>query len=102
MVVTNLHHVVSVEDIEELFDNIGTLKSARLVRVGFAEVVFMNQEDALKSVEVYHNRQLDGQPMNVTLVAKKAPPALVAPLPSSTSTTKSILKSARGRSGYYL
>lgn len=45
---TNLHHCVSVEDMEELFGTIGNILSARMVREGVAEAVFMNEEDAYK------------------------------------------------------
>lgn len=45
---TNLHQCVSVEDVEELFGTIGTILSARMVREGVAEAIFMNEEDAHK------------------------------------------------------
>ena len=35
---------------------------------GSAEIVFMNKEDADRAIEVYHNRQLDGQPMKCQMV----------------------------------
>lgn len=41
---------------------------SRLVRPGTAEVIFKTLIDAHKAVEVYHNRQLDGQPMKCLLV----------------------------------
>ena len=43
---SNLHDVVTEEDVEELFGNIGTLKSARLLCEGMAEVVFADEEAA--------------------------------------------------------
>lgn len=49
---------------------------SRLVRPGTAEVIYKTQEDAQKAVDLYHNRQLDSQPMNCLLVT-----------PRSTSTT---------------
>ncbi|KAL7638822.1 UNVERIFIED_CONTAM: hypothetical protein RMT77_010356 [Armadillidium vulgare] len=70
VIVTNLHPVVTGEDIEELFGNIGPIKYARLIREGIAEVLFHEKVDAYRSVEVYHNRQLDGQAMSVTVVSK--------------------------------
>ncbi|XP_058128289.1 uncharacterized protein LOC131290512 [Anopheles ziemanni] len=68
IVVSNLHPKVVHEDIEELFADIGDLIETRLVRPGIAEVIYHTLQDAEKAVEVYHNRQLDGQPMNCLLV----------------------------------
>ncbi|MPC88927.1 polymerase delta-interacting protein 3 [Portunus trituberculatus] len=81
---------------EELFGTIGNILSARMVREGVAEAVFMNEEDAYKSVEVFNNRQLDGQPMCVSVVNKKVPVlAAAAPPQPSRTETKSVLKAAR-------
>ncbi|XP_042218283.1 uncharacterized protein LOC121863613 isoform X2 [Homarus americanus] len=104
VLVTNLHHCVSVEDMEELFGTIGPILSARMIREGVAEAVFMNIEDAFRSVEVFNNRQLDGQPMCVTVVTKKPPSAATAPPPPAPprTQTKSVLKAARGRTRYYI
>ncbi|KAF2368511.1 RNA recognition motif domain [Trinorchestia longiramus] len=68
IVVSNLHPVATNEDIEELFGNIGSISSCKMTRPGTASVVFDNLSDAQKSVEVYHNRKLDGQPMQVKIV----------------------------------
>ncbi|KAG0699143.1 polymerase delta-interacting protein 3 [Chionoecetes opilio] len=46
VLVTNLHECVSVEDMEELFGTIGSILSARMVREGAAEAVFMSEDDA--------------------------------------------------------
>jgi hypothetical protein len=35
---------------------------------GTAEVVYVNKADAVKAVEVYHNRQLDGKAMKCNIV----------------------------------
>ena len=40
----------------------------QLVNPGHAEVTFVNRADAVKAVEIYHNRQLDGKPMKCQLV----------------------------------
>jgi len=99
VLVTNLHPCVSGEDMEELFSTIGTIVNARMVREGVAEATFLKEEDALRSVEVFHNRQLDGLPMNVTIIGKKGNNQRNnqrGPQP------KSVLKSARGRTGYYV
>ncbi|XP_069188996.1 uncharacterized protein [Procambarus clarkii] len=95
VLVTNLHHCVSVEDMEELFGTIGPILSTRMVREGVAEAVFMHVEDAYRSVEVFNNRQLDGQPMCVTVVSKKTTSAAAPPPAPPRSQTKSVLKAAR-------
>jgi len=66
--VTNLHDVATADDIEELFENIGTVSSARMISKGSVIVTFKTNPDAKKAVEVYHNRKLDGQPMQVKIV----------------------------------
>ncbi|KAL3267906.1 hypothetical protein HHI36_007044 [Cryptolaemus montrouzieri] len=71
IVVSNLQSTVSQEDIKELFEDIGDLLAARLVRPGVAEVIYKNLKDAQKAVDTYHNRQLDGQPMKCLLVNKR-------------------------------
>ena len=68
VVVSNLQNSVSQEDILELFGDIGALKRAKVSTPGTAEVTFVNRSDALKAVEIYHNRQLDGKAMRCTLV----------------------------------
>lgn len=47
--------------------------TSRLVRPGTAEVVYQLHKDAVKAVDVYHNRQLDGQPMKCMLVNSRPP-----------------------------
>ena len=68
VVVSNLQNSVSQEDILELFGDIGALKRAKVSTPGTAEVTFVNRSDALKAVEIYHNRQLDGKAMRCQLV----------------------------------
>ncbi|XP_076265216.1 uncharacterized protein LOC143199345 [Rhynchophorus ferrugineus] len=71
IVVSNLQPSVTEDDIKELFEDIGQLLSAKLVRPGVAEVIYKNLKDAQKAVDTYHNRQLDGQPMKCLLVNKR-------------------------------
>ncbi|XP_050507224.1 polymerase delta-interacting protein 3 isoform X2 [Diabrotica virgifera virgifera] len=71
IVVSNLQQTVTQDDIKELFEDIGQLLTAKLVRPGVAEVVYKNLKDAQKAVDTYHNRQLDGQPMKCLLVNKR-------------------------------
>jgi len=65
--VTNLHHKVTQEDIVELFGDVGPLMKAALQRPGMAEVIYVHREDALRAVDVYNNRQLDGLPMHCNI-----------------------------------
>ncbi|XP_047098948.1 LOW QUALITY PROTEIN: uncharacterized protein LOC124714077 [Schistocerca piceifrons] len=88
IVVSNLQPSVTQEDIRELFEDIGTLVVSRLVRPGTAEVVYARLEDALRAVDVYHNRQLDGQPMKCMLVNSR-PPVLQSGSRSSSTGLRS-------------
>lgn len=89
IVVSNLHSSVSQSDIRELFEDIGELVDARLVRPGVAEVIFRTLKDSELAVDTYHNRQLDGQPMKCLLVqprptaGRPTAPALKAGVRSS-------------------
>ncbi|KAI5637957.1 RNA recognition motif domain-containing protein [Phthorimaea operculella] len=73
IIVSNLRNTVTGGDIEELFGDVGGMVESRLVRPGTAEVIYKSVEDAQRAVELYHNRQLDGQPMNCLLVTPRAP-----------------------------
>lgn len=75
IVISNLHNSVSESDVRELFEDVGPLVTANLVRPGIAEVVYKNLGDAEEAVETYHNRQLDGQPMKCMLVRSSAKPS---------------------------
>lgn len=68
IIISNLHISVNESDVRELFEDVGPLVSANLVRKGIAEVVYKSLGDAEEAVETYHNRQLDGQPMKCMLV----------------------------------
>lgn len=75
IIISNLHTSVSESDVRELFEDVGPLVTAQLVRPGIAEVVYKMLGDAEEAVETYHNRQLDGQPMKCMLVRSSAKPA---------------------------
>ncbi|KAK4026124.1 polymerase delta-interacting protein 3 [Daphnia magna] len=82
--VSNLHPKVTQEDIVELFGDVGSLVRASLQRPGVAEVVYVRRDDALRAVDVYHNRQLDGLPMHCSMGAifeprREAAPAAMKP-----------------------
>lgn len=74
IIISNLHTSVSESDVRELFEDVGPLVTASLVRPGIAEVVYKNLGDAEEAVETYHNRQLDGQPMKCMLVRSSGKP----------------------------
>lgn len=67
IIISNLHKSVTQEDVVELFEDVGKLVSAKLIRPGTAEVIYKNLGDAEQAVDTYHNRQLDGQPMKCLL-----------------------------------
>lgn len=87
IIVSNLRSTVTGGDIEELFGDVGGMVESRLVRPGTAEVIYKSVEDAQRAVDLYHNRQLDGQPMNCLLVTPRSTSA------SSRNSTKPALYS---------
>lgn len=68
ILVTNLHHLVTRNDIAELFGQVGEMKAAKISSPGTAEILLMNRTDAKKAVEMYHNRELDGKAMKCYIV----------------------------------
>ncbi|XP_047527701.1 polymerase delta-interacting protein 3-like [Vanessa atalanta] len=72
IIVSNLRSTVTGGDIEELFGDVGGMIESRLVRPGTAEIIYKSVEDAQRAVDLYHNRQLDGQPMNCLLVTPRS------------------------------
>ncbi|KAG8229338.1 hypothetical protein J437_LFUL007146 [Ladona fulva] len=68
--VSNLQPTVTQEDIRELFEDIGPLACPPKLLPppsGEAIVCFRSRADAARAVDVYHLRQLDGQPMRCSL-----------------------------------
>jgi len=45
------------------------MNSATLVRPGLAEVLYKTVAAANKAISLYHNRELDGIPMNIQLIS---------------------------------
>lgn len=82
--VTNLRDTVTQEDVVELFSDVGPLASAQLLQPGTALIVYFTKAEAAQACDSYHNRLLDGQPMQCSL------------LPSSVSTGRSSLFSRLG------
>lgn len=104
--VSNLHPAVTQQDVEKLFGVIGNLKSCKMLGRGCAEVVYVHKEHALLALSRYHNRKLDGQPMQCKLntlpsaslysppPTRPAPLAPLAPLrPAATSSPRPLLGS---------
>ncbi|XP_069124554.1 polymerase delta-interacting protein 3-like isoform X2 [Argopecten irradians] len=79
ILISNLHVIVTQDDIIELFGAIGPMKRARLVKPGTAEVVYVQKDDAMKAAQKYHNRELDGQSMQVKLITPAKAPVKQAP-----------------------
>lgn len=85
--VSNLHPLVTPQDVEELFGVVGDLRSCKMLGRGSAEIVYAKKEDAVFAISRYHNRKLDGQPMQCKLNTLPSaslyspPPARLAPLP---------------------
>ena len=110
--VSNLHHKVTQDDIvvsqeckgfsklyeflsqclfslfQELFGDVGSLSKASLQRPGIAEVDYVRRDDALRAVDVYHNRQLDGLPMHCSMGAVFEPRRETAPVAMKPRYTK--------------
>ncbi|XP_025419501.1 uncharacterized protein LOC112689845 [Sipha flava] len=68
IVISNLEPSVTSEDIIELFTDFGNLLESRVVRPGVSEVIYERYADAIQAVYVYHNRLLNGRPMNCDMV----------------------------------
>jgi len=73
VLVSNLHSIVTQEDVVELFSACGALKRTKMIKPSVAEVVFVKKEDAEMAVKKYNNRELDGQPMQCKMVSNPAP-----------------------------
>ncbi|XP_063675517.1 uncharacterized protein LOC134812200 isoform X2 [Bolinopsis microptera] len=66
VLISNLHPSVTLQDIEELFSAIDTVEHIQMLYPGVAEVLYISEQSASVSVERYHNRDLDGQPMQIS------------------------------------
>jgi hypothetical protein len=79
IMITNLNEDILESDMEELFGNIGDIKSA-VVHYdasgrsrGTAEVTFRKRADAVEAIEKYNGRELDGAPMRIHLMGSGMP-----------------------------
>ncbi|KAL1496300.1 hypothetical protein AB1Y20_016262 [Prymnesium parvum] len=71
--VSNLDFNVSQEDIQELFGDIGKVKSVTMVKKGVALVVYQKRMDAEKALETYDGVPLDGRPLKLTVLSSAGP-----------------------------
>ena len=72
--ISNLDYGVTTNDVQELFEDIGAVRVARVHydeagrSLGSAEVVFERRADAIAAQKKYHNLNLDGRPMDIKLI----------------------------------
>ncbi|XP_073278480.1 THO complex subunit 4C-like isoform X2 [Primulina huaijiensis] len=76
--VSNLDIGVTIEDIRDLFSEIGELMRYAVhydkngCPSGSAEVIFVRRSDAFQALKQYNNVQLDGKPMKVEIIGDDA------------------------------
>ncbi|RCV10179.1 hypothetical protein SEVIR_2G094300v4 [Setaria viridis] len=84
--ISNLDAGVTVEDVQELFSEVGELKRYSMnydkdgISKGTAEVVFARKVDALDAIKKYNGVLLDGKPMNIDLIGSNAERPSMPPL----------------------
>ncbi|RLM86654.1 THO complex subunit 4B-like [Panicum miliaceum] len=84
--ISNLDAGVTVEDVQELFSEVGELKRYSMnydkdgTSKGTAEVVFARKVDALDAIKRYNGVLLDGKPMNIELIGNNAEPLPMPPV----------------------
>lgn len=97
LTVTNIHHDVSQEDLQQLFEMIGPLRQVRLHydragrSTGVADVVYQYRRDAQTACSRYHGVPLDGMPMRIETHSN------ALPLRSSTRSSRTVHPTRRRR-----
>ncbi|KAI9293739.1 RNA-binding domain-containing protein [Neoconidiobolus thromboides FSU 785] len=92
ILISNLHYNVTVEDIKELFGQIGRIRSANInfdsngKSQGTGEVIFVRSIDAVTAVKKYHGVTLDGRSMKLAL--PYTPSDAKAPISSRVGPTR--------------
>lgn len=97
--ISNLQSSVTLDDIVELFSDVGDLSTAKITSPGSAEAFYKTKSDCLKAVDVYHNRLLDGSPMKVsfqeeTFASESLKTTSFSPLKSASGATMTLPKSS--------
>lgn len=75
LMISNFASSVSEEDLKQLFGAIGDIKGCELdydkegKSKGSGSVVYVKYEDAIKAIEEYNDRELDGQAMKIHLLS---------------------------------
>ncbi|KAL6897412.1 hypothetical protein ACP4OV_007108 [Aristida adscensionis] len=84
--ISNLDAGVTVDDVQELFSEVGELKRYSVNydkdgrSKGTAEVVFARKVDALDAIKRYNGVLLDGKPMIIELIGSNAEPPPMIPI----------------------
>lgn len=74
LLISNLESGVTTDDIQELFGEIGAVRTARVhfdedgQSLGTAEVIYERRADAVAAQKKYNTLNLDGRPMEISLV----------------------------------
>jgi len=83
VIVSGLDPEVSADDINEIFEQIGNIRSVQVFydqngkSLGSAEVTFHTTASAAKAVAEYDKAEVDGRPMSLKLVGDVIPPPRV-------------------------
>jgi hypothetical protein len=76
VLVSNLNPNIDHTDLQEIFIQCGLIKKIVMPQKSAATVIFKTRQSALRAVNEFHRRELDGKPMFVVL--KEAPAAAAA------------------------